>query len=430
MPVESSTTTQTISQVEISGCTSHCQQASQVQVAVQESVTVQVAGTAVQSATALETQPSPNSSSQVTSSVTQIQIGCVSECFGTTATDPSSVALAQQLLQNLDSPQPTCGSSSLQPAPATIESVVDQVACQVQGAQAIATQTEVASQSATTVQVPDATPVAQSPAPESVAEAQQGTWQLQIGCVFYCLDTQQVQQAQQSITIINVETGTTGSNPGVVDVTDQIIWQVQVGCVAWCYDATQAQVVAVSTAIVDEDPTPASSPPPPPPPPPTPTPGPPGPAQGTRPTAGQPTATRSAPQSVQGSPEPKGSPTSRVRLFSGVAVAGATVAGLTAPVAPAARVQEATLAVASESISGAPTVAVHPSIESIARAIPRRSRQTAARSHVDHPMRVAEALAAAPATPTDVPVGAIVLAVAATLIVVSALRTQTARTGR
>ena len=51
----------------------------------------------------------------------------------------------------------------------------------------------------------DAATVSQAPTPQSVTETEQQTWQLQIGCVFYCVDTQQVQQAQQSITIINVQ---------------------------------------------------------------------------------------------------------------------------------------------------------------------------------------------------------------------------------
>jgi hypothetical protein len=432
-PVESSTTRQTISQVQISGCTSHCQNVSQVQVAVQESLTVQVAGTAVQSATALETQPSPNSSSKVTSSVTQIQIGCVSECFGTTTTDPSTATLTQQFLSDVTSVQPACGSSTPQPTPgptqATVESVVNQVACQVQAAQAIAMQTEVASQSATTVQVTDDATVSQPPAPQSVAEAQQGTWQLQIGCVFYCVDTQQVQLAQQSITIIEVQTGTTGSNPGAVDVTDQIIWQVQVGCVAWCYDATQTQVVAgQSTVIVDESPAPASSPPPPPPPTPPapgPAPGPSAPAQQAGPADGQPTATRLPSQSAQGPPEPVGLPTRRVRMSSTAAFAGATVSGLIAPVAPAAPAREATLAVASARISSTPTVPVHPSIESVVKSSPRRSRQAAARRRVDPPMRVAAEGADGPRVSSEPAAIALLLVAAAVLVALTAMWTQT-----
>jgi len=437
-PLESSTTTQNISQVQISGCTSHCQDISQVQVAVQESVTVQVAGTAAQSATALQTQPSPSASPQVMSSVMQIQVGCFSECFGTTTTNAPTAALTQQFLAWLNSLQPACGSSTSQPTPATLDSVVDQVACQVQAAQTAATQTEVASQGATTVQVADAAPASQPPAPPSVAQTQQGTWQLQIGCLFYCVDTQQVQQAQQSITIINVQAGPTGSNPGAIDVTDQIIWQVQVGCVAWCYDATQVQVVTgQSTVIVDETPAPASPPPPPPTsppptsPPPTPAPDPPAPAQQTGPVAGQPTAGASASPPVAGPPQTASPPVRQVRLFRSVASAGASVSMFTAPVAPVTRVREATVAFAPAGTWYAPTVAVHLSIAAAAHPGARRPRDPAARPQVERPARVAEALAAGPDAPDDVPVVALVLAAAVALLARAAVWTQTvAKSGR
>ena len=435
-PIESSTTTQTISQVQISGCTAHCQDVSQVQVAVQESVTVQVAGSAAQSATALQTVPSPSASSQVMSSVTQIQIGCFSECFGTTTTNAPTAALTQQFLAYLNSLQPACGSSTSEPTAATLDSVVDQVACQVQAAQTAATQTEVASQSATTVQVVGAAPASQPPTPPSVAQTQQGTWQLQIGCVFYCVDTQQVQQAQQSITIINVQADPSGSNPGAIDVTDQIIWQVQVGCVAWCYDATQVQVVAgQSTVIVDETPAPASPPPPtsPPPtsPPPTPAPDPPAPAQQTGAVAGQPTAGASASPPVAGPPQTASPPARQVRLFGSVAAAGASLSVFTAPVARVTRVPEATVGVAPVGTWYAPTVAVHLSIAAASHLHVRRSRHPAAQPQVDRPARVAEALAAAPGAPNDVPVVALVLAAAVALLVLAAVWTQTsAKSGR
>ena len=402
--------------------------------AVQESVTVQVAGTAAQSPSALQTQPSPNSSSQVTSGVTQIQIGCISECFGTTTTNASAGAFTQQLLSYLNSLQPSCGSSTTQPTPATFESVVDEVACQAQAAQSAAIQTEVASQSAITVQVTDAAPASQPPVPTSVAQTQQGTWQLQIGCVFYCVDTQQVQQAQQSITIIHVQTGPSGSNPGEVDVTDQIIWQVQVGCIAWCYDATQVQVITgQSTVIVDEGPAPASPPPPPPPtspppssPPPTPAPDPPAAAQPTGAAAGLLTATSSASPPVESPSQATSSPLRRVRLFRAVAWVGASVSTLTTPMVAVARVREATAAVAPARTSGTQTVVADLSVAAVAREHARRSSHSASQPDTKHPVRVAEALAAEPRVPNDLPIVALVLAAAAVVIALAAIWTQVA----
>ena len=429
-PLESSTTTQTIAQVQISSCTSHCQNGSQVQVAEQESVTVQIVGTAAQSAVALEMQPSPASASQITSGVTQIQIGCISECFGTTTIDPSTAALTQQFLSDLGSLQPTCGSSSVPPIPATVEGAIDELACQVQVAQSMAAQTQVASQDATTVHVTDAAPVSQPQAPQSVAQAQQGTWQLQIGCVFYCVNTQQVQQAQQSITIIHVQTGTPGSSPGEVDVTDQIIWQVQVGCVAWCYDATQVQIIAgQSTVIVDESPAPASPPPvqpPPDSPPPPPAPNPPTPVAQTGPVAGPSTGTPSASPPAAGPPMATSSTTRRVGLFKSVASAGASVSIFTGAVTPVPRVPEATVVAVSSRPGVAPTVRAERSASAIWHLYARRSRHPAARPHTDHPVRVAQALEADPRAPSDVPDIALALAAAAALLALAVVWTQTA----
>jgi hypothetical protein len=388
-------------------------------VSVQESVTVQVTGTAAQSATGLETS-SASPSSQGTSTVTQFQIGCISECFGTTTTSASTATLAQQILSDFNSLQAACGSSATQPAPASFESVVDQVACQVQAAETAATQTQTASQSAAAVQVTDAAP--------PVAQTQQGTWQLQIGCIFYCVDTQQLQQAQQSITIINVQTGPS-SSPGAVDVTDQVIWQLQVGCIAWCYDATQVQVVlGQSTEIVDESPPPPSPPPPAPaasPPPPTPAPDPAVPAQQTGPVAGQSTATASASPPVDGPPLRMAPPVRSVRLVTAVGVAGASMAVWNAPVGTVTRVRVSTAAVAPARSLNSPSASAHVSVGATAHLQFRQSGHSPARPHMDRSVAIARALAADPRVPDDVPVVALVLAAAAALLGLALVWTQT-----
>jgi hypothetical protein len=397
---------------------------------------VQVVGTGAQEATVLEAEPSPSSSSQVTTGVTQIQIGCIVECFGTTTTDASSAAVIQQFLTNLNALQPACGTSNPQPTPATEQSVIDLVACQVQAAQGVAAQTQVASQTATTVQVTDTTTVSEPPAPSSVAQAQQGTWQLQIGCVFYCVDTQQVQQARQSITIIQIQTGPSGSNPGEVSITDQIIWQVQVGCVAWCYDATQVQVVdGQSTLIVDESPPSASVPPPPgsSPPPGSPTPPsspPPAPAPGpapepASPAPGQSTASKSASPSTETMPRRLNSPAPQVALLSALAETGSSMVAVTAPVA--ARVptgRGATEAFVSAETWGTPTVAVHLSIAAARHVNERRPQHSSVRPNADRSVRVADAVVAAPGAPSDAPAVALLLAAAAALLALAVFWTQ------
>jgi hypothetical protein len=263
---------------------------SQVQQAAQASVTVQTLGTSAQQAKGLDGQPSLR---QLTGTITQIQIGCLSKCFGTTSTGTSPEAMAEQILAELSSLAPPAGSTSLQPVPGSERTVVDQTICQVQTGQAAGgTQIQTASQSSTTVQLINLAstvpPSLASSVPASVAspprgslapvvQAAQLSWQLQIGCLFYCADTQQVQLAQQTITTTQVlveqrgPTGVASSTPlsmGAVAVANQVIWQLQIGCLAWCYDATQVQdatsqtTVAVITTVPPVDTPPPAAPPP------------------------------------------------------------------------------------------------------------------------------------------------------------------------
>jgi hypothetical protein len=262
-----------IIQVQVSGCTSNCQGLSEVQEASQTTVDLQTVGTSGQQASGLEGQSGP---SQPTSTITQIQIGCLTECFGTTSTSTTPEPLAEQILGELSSLVPPDGSPSVSPPAGTeLQSVVDQVTCQLQtgGPTASGTAVQTASQTSPTVQLidPSASPGAQSPAPSAVDQTEQQTWQLQIGCLFYCTDTQQLQQAQQTITTVQVLVeppgSPTSSTTGAGTVTGQVIWQLQIGCLAWCYDATQVQdatsqtTVTVITIVQPVSDPPASTPP-------------------------------------------------------------------------------------------------------------------------------------------------------------------------
>jgi hypothetical protein len=272
-PVASSTTTQVIVQVQVSGCTSNCQGLSQVQAASQTTVDVEALGTSGQQASALEGQAAPP---PPTSTITQIQIGCLTQCFGTTSTGTTPEPLAEQILGELSSLVPPDGSTSVPPPAGTeLQSVVDQVTCQLQtgGPTASGTDVQTASQTSTTVQLvdPSASTGSQTPAPSAVDQTEQQTWQLQIGCLFYCSGTQQLQQAQQTITTVQVLVeppgSPTSSTAGAGTVTGQVIWQVQIGCLAWCYDATQVQdatsqtTVRVITVVQPVSDPPASTPP-------------------------------------------------------------------------------------------------------------------------------------------------------------------------
>ncbi len=301
-------------QLQISSCTSRCQGVTQIQQATQSNSTIQQIAGAGQIVGTLTSQPASGTTSQLTSTIIQIQLGCLFQCFGTTPTDPSSAALIQLLLSQLSAFLPPSGSSRVQPAPGVQQNGVEQVAWQVQDGSPDS-QLQSASQTNATVQITEivarwpaylgsAPAVPQLPLPQAVDQTQQQTWQLQIGCLFYCVDSQQVQQAQQSTTTIQIVEGPPGSVTTVA-VVQQTIWQVQVGCLAWCWDSTQVQeantqstIAALTVPPPTDGPGPAPGPAPP-------APGPgapsaPGPGAPSAPGPGAPPA----PESGPGAPEP------------------------------------------------------------------------------------------------------------------------------
>jgi hypothetical protein len=251
---------------------------SQVQVASQTTSTVQAVGIASTPASAPETPAPTEATPPATTSVTQIQLGCRSACFGATKPDPSTAPATQLVLSGLSLLTPPPDSTSLPSWSDVEQSIVDQFSYQVQeGDPPAGQQTQIAIQTSVTVQVaPVATtvpaPPQQAPAvatgPEGASRARQQTWQLQIGCLFYCVGTQQVQTATQSTTTVVILAGSTSSsNPptaGTVVVSQQTIWQLQIGCLAWCWDSTQSQQASTQATIPVGPGPPAEGPGPPP----------------------------------------------------------------------------------------------------------------------------------------------------------------------
>jgi hypothetical protein len=145
----SNTTTQIIWQVQGSGCRIHCHGTSQTQTATQQSTTVQVAPAALP-VTAGSAAPigagaggAPISSavpasspdgSQITSGITQTQLGCLQYCFGSTTLGLPDQQLTEAalntLLAELEAFIPPMTTPA--PAPATDVNVVDQATTQFQ----------------------------------------------------------------------------------------------------------------------------------------------------------------------------------------------------------------------------------------------------------------------------------------------------------
>ena len=255
----SQTTTQTITQIQISSCLSKCDAVSQVQTAQQQAVAVQTIqpgsqppSGGAQVASAVNSQPS--------GPVTQIQIGCVAHCFNVSLSDPATTAAGQQILAQLSSLLAPPAPPTAAPVSGVEQSVTDQTSCQHQaGPSSSPSETQSASQSATTVQVVEGTvPAAieaslgsSAPLVPAASQTVQSTWQLQIGCLFDCVDSEQVQTAAQSSTTVELVTGPApGSGGAVLSTVTQVIWQVQIGCLSWCYGIAQVQQVSTENTSV------------------------------------------------------------------------------------------------------------------------------------------------------------------------------------
>jgi hypothetical protein len=245
---------------------SHCDGGSQVQQASQDNTTVQAVGppvpndggtpivlpppatgrTSTSRPSTASSPPPSTAANPPPSGVTQVQVGCVAHCYGTTTLDGSGLTLAQiqQLLGELQAPSPPAATA----APGSEQSVTQQAAAQSENGDG--NQSQVTSQSNGTVQVV-ATPAGAAgdgaTGPAAVNQTAQGIAQLQVGCIFYCSGTQQTQQAQQSNTTVQ---SVNSAGAGAGNTVSTGIWQVQVGCLAWCYDAVETQTATGTDSAV------------------------------------------------------------------------------------------------------------------------------------------------------------------------------------
>ncbi|MGZ6616712.1 MAG: hypothetical protein ACXVFQ_20095 [Solirubrobacteraceae bacterium] len=251
---ESSATTQTIVQIQTSGCSSHCDGTTQTQAAQQQTATVQqVTGVGQRRQPTRLAQPTvAHRSSRHTTRVTRGQIGCLAHCFGGTT---RGVTLGghrrnpRQLLRAL------AGGPSPAPASAAgpVQSTVHQSSYQSQhGLQSLRAQRQRSSQTSIMIQgvrvsrrlignLESALTSSASPVAAAVNETVQSIWQLQIGCLSHCSHTRQYQQAKQTSTTIALVPPLARAG-ATQDTTAQSIWQLQIGCLVWCFSATEQQL--------------------------------------------------------------------------------------------------------------------------------------------------------------------------------------------
>ena len=203
----------------------------------------------------------PGAALQSAGAITQIQIGCIAQCFDVSSSNPTTLATAQQLLAELDSLLQPPDPSSAPPVPGTEQSVTTQTSCQEQNGQPSSlTQVQSASQSSTTVQlVEEALPSLlesssgeSNPNTQAVSQTLQSTWQLQIGCLLDCVGSEQTQYADESSTTVESVIGRqpVGSGGELEATVTQEVWQVQIGCLVWCYGTTQVQQESTQNTVV------------------------------------------------------------------------------------------------------------------------------------------------------------------------------------
>jgi hypothetical protein len=197
---------------------------------------------------------------QSTATITQIQVGCVAQCFDASSSNPVTAATAEQILAELDSLLQPPGPPSATPVPGTEESVTSQTSCQqLDGQPSSLSQSQGASESSTTLQLIEGSlPSVLEPSlgnsdstAQAVSQTVQSIWQLQIGCLFDCVASEQTQDAGETSTTVEGMGGEpSGSGGGFQATVTQVVWQVQIGCIAWCYDTTQVQQVNTADTVV------------------------------------------------------------------------------------------------------------------------------------------------------------------------------------
>ena len=300
VPAESNTTTQVILQIQLAGCTIHCNGTSQTQVASQLNTTVQAIGdltpisanstpqtgaddgeAAISSGTLASSGGIPQITSAglgisppITSSISQTQLGCLQFCFGSTTVSTLDPQLSEDDVDQLLAELEALNSPVLDPIPALDENVVDQTSGQYQDDQSgddeldpAGPQTQNATQINSTIQIVASSLLsdlaaaagAGSSAAEVLNQTFQGIWQLQIGCVFDCFLTQQTQQAEQSNVTIYLQPDPPATT-STANTTMSLIWQLQVGCLFWCYDAVEVQTATSSSTTLVVVPVPPTPP--------------------------------------------------------------------------------------------------------------------------------------------------------------------------
>jgi hypothetical protein len=262
-------TSQLVWQVQISECTAHCVAGKQSQSAEQRNTTLQV----LTGATPAAGDPTAAQRSQGETRVTQIQLGCIAHCFGTTTATPSAqieryAQVLEETLRQIAAGLPDLSS----PVAADLNAVAESsYQYQSQSGESHGpsgagnVQTQAVSQSNNTVQAAEASSsliaaleaalgIPPASTQGALNETEQGIWQLQVGCLVDCRETELYQQASQSNATVQkllpAADSASAASASLADSATQVTWQAQIGCLFWCFDATERQTASTVSTIV------------------------------------------------------------------------------------------------------------------------------------------------------------------------------------
>src|SRR5579872_2007398 len=222
---------QTVSQVQIAGCLAHCAHTRQSQFARQRDIVVRRAAGPTRS---ISTRGDGGF-------VIQIRLGCVSHCFSRTKPASRIGGRRRRLTARLLRALADRGLRAVTALSRVQANVASQSSFQLQQG---TTSTVAQTQSAVQALLLIATPAMRR---QAAAGTRQAIFQLQIGCVAFCVHTRQYQHADQSVTTIYAGPALQAFLRPAMR-THQEIWQLQIGCLFWCYDVVQRQSAA-HTAI-------------------------------------------------------------------------------------------------------------------------------------------------------------------------------------
>ncbi len=263
-------TTQTIRQLQISGCIVRCRRVSRLQFAAQHNTTMKFASkhkttvrrragrrSAVTGGAAVATRDDL----LIVRGIVQIQLGCLLHCFGRTTRTPN-VGGIQQVLTRVLAGRGRCASPARDAWPGA-ERIIFRIARKWRRSDrwrggrsrhaSEATTTAEGLVSSLLAEFVSALGRSEPRTTRAGSRTVQRIWQIQLGCLVLCTETRQRQRAEQFNETLPARLPRSGapgeSTASATGLADQRIWQLQIGCLFWCDDAVEQQYAVTQNGV-------------------------------------------------------------------------------------------------------------------------------------------------------------------------------------